>query len=90
MDYVLVISPDGTVIGLWSDEIPWQEIGRVASAPRISSVEFDPETQHWVARDVRTGQEIARGSSRTEVLAEEHRHYSALLESGQFQQEASR
>jgi len=41
-------------------------------APRVSDVEFDPETQEWVAR-LLDGCEIARDVSRDQVIRAERR-----------------
>jgi hypothetical protein len=79
---VLVILPDGTVAGVWSDEVPWHEIGRVAAAPRLSRVEWDPSRQQWVATDIATGQEVAASPSRREALEAEHAYYCRQLAAG--------
>jgi len=81
---VLVILPDGTVAGVWSDEVPWHEIGRVTAAPRLSRVEWDPCRQQWVATDIATGQEVAASPSRREALEAEHAHYCRLLAAGEL------
>ena len=83
-DDVLVILPDGSVTGVWSDEVPWHQIGRVTAAPRLSRVEWDPSRQQWVATDIATGQEVAASPSRREVLEAEHAHYCQLLAAGQL------
>ncbi len=79
---VIVIRPDGVVVGVWCDEIPWQLFG-AASVRRLSSVEFDQAAQEWVATDLRTGNEVARGALRRQVLDAEARHYRNLLERGE-------
>jgi len=81
-DDVLVILPDGSVVGVWSDEVPWHQIGRVTAAPRLSRVEWDPSRQQWVATDIATGREIAASPSRQETLRAEHAHYCELLAAG--------
>jgi len=43
------IDPDGTVRGLWTDEIDWHSLGRLAVA-RASHVEFCPRRQMWCVR----------------------------------------
>ena len=48
----LRIAPDGSVRGLWTDEIDWRPLGRV-SVTRASHVEFCDRRQLWY---VRTGQ----------------------------------
>ncbi|MDR7545488.1 MAG: hypothetical protein QN120_14685 [Armatimonadota bacterium] len=81
MDQVLIITQEGTVTGVWSDDIPWQEFGQVA-CHRLSSVEWDPARQEWVATDLATGRTIAAGPTRTQVLQAEASYYNALLASG--------
>ncbi len=44
------IATDGTVGGLWSDEIDWSSLGRV-SVDRASHVEFSGRRQLWYVRD---------------------------------------
>ena len=84
------ITPDGQVVGLWSDCIDWRSVGRVR-AHRASHVEFDLDTQMWQVRSARrvtrlTGllryllrrsdQEVLYESpSREEALAWEHAHF---------------
>jgi hypothetical protein len=79
---VLVILPDGTVAGVWSDDVPWHEIGKVTAAPRLSWVEWDPSRQQWVATDIATGREVAASHSRREALEAEHAHYCRQLAAG--------
>jgi hypothetical protein len=81
---VLVILPDGTVAGVWSDEVPWHQIGRITATPRLSRVEWDPSRQQWVATDIATGQEVAASPSRREALEAEHAHYCKLLAAGEL------
>ena len=38
---------------------------------RVSDVEFDHNTQEWYAKYIPTGQEIARGKNRNEVIEAE-------------------
>ncbi len=80
MEHVLLLLPDGTLIGVHSDDVPWREVGRIEAAPRLSSVEFDPSRQEWVAIDLATGEEIASGPDRSEVLRREAEHYNRMLE----------
>jgi hypothetical protein len=79
---VLLVLPDGTVVGVWSDDVPWQEVGIVTAVPRLSHVEFDVDRQEWVARDVATGEIVASGPNRAEVLALERAHYVEMLDRG--------
>ena len=46
------ILEDGTVRGLWSDDIDWPALGRV-SVRRASHVEFDARRQLWTVREAR-------------------------------------
>ena len=84
MEDVLLVLPDGTVVGVWSDDVPWQEIGVVTAVPRLSHVEFDVDRQEWVARDAATGEVVASGPSRAEVLVLERAHYVEMLERGEI------
>ena len=84
MEDVLLVLEDGTVVGVWNDDVPWQEIGTVVAAPRLSHVEFDADRQEWVARDAATGEVVASGPSRAEVLARERAHYVGMLERGEI------
>jgi hypothetical protein len=81
---VLLVLPDGTVVGVWSDDVPWQEIGVVTAVPRLSHVEFDVDRQEWVARDAATGEVVASGPNRAEVLALERAHYVEMLDRGEI------
>ncbi|MHC4236433.1 MAG: hypothetical protein ACYSUQ_15050 [Planctomycetota bacterium] len=45
----LRIAPDGTVRGLWDDQIGWPSLGRV-SLQRASYVEFCNRRQMWYVR----------------------------------------
>jgi len=78
----LVFQADGRVRGVYSDSIPWGDLGRIVAMPRASHVEFDPVAQGWLARDARTGTIIAQGPCRAAVLAAEHAHYVAVLRDG--------
>lgn len=48
-------------------------------APRVSDVEFDTETQEWVAR-LLNGQEIARHVNREQVIADERKIIDGMIE----------
>jgi len=52
----LRISPDGIVLGLWTDGVAWTSLGRV-SVRRASHIEFDDRRQLWY---VRAGQPRSR------------------------------
>jgi hypothetical protein len=81
---ILLVLPDGTVVGVWSDDVPWQEIGVITEVSRLSHVEFDVDRQEWVARDTTTGEVVASGPNRAEVLALERAHYVEMLERGEI------
>ncbi len=66
---VLVFTLDGVAVGVYSDAVPWEALGAIVAMPRASRVEFDVTRQRWVACDVRTGEEIASGARRENVLA---------------------
>lgn len=78
MEHVLIVTRTGTVTGLWSDDIPWQDLGHV-TCQRLSQVEWDPGRQEWVATDLATGRVIATSPNRAEVLQAEIDHYNRLL-----------
>ena len=43
------IDPDGTVRGLWTDEIDWSSLGRIV-VRRASHMEFCQRRQRWCVR----------------------------------------
>ncbi len=45
----LRISGDGTIRGLWTDEVDWRQLGPV-QVKRASHVEFDDRRQLWYVR----------------------------------------
>ncbi len=45
----LRITVDGTIRGLWADEVDWRRLGRV-QVKRASHVEFDGRRQLWYVR----------------------------------------
>lgn len=67
METVLRIKPDGTIQCVYTDRFPLRRLG-VLSMRRVTKVEFDPESQEWVARFVKTGEGLARGPSRQGVV----------------------
>ena len=86
----LRIAPDGSVRGLWTDEIDWPSIGRV-SVCRASHVEFCDRRQVWYVRAGRPkgltrrvlqrvlgrpwGEKLHWARSRAAALAWERRQY---------------
>lgn len=81
---VLLVQDDGSLMGLYSDAVPWQAMGTVVAMPRASCVEFDLARQEWVAHDLRTGTDIAVSSSRERVLAAERQYFLCALREGVF------
>ncbi len=45
----LLLFPDGKVVGLYTEEVPLQELGKL-SVTRASSVEFNQARQMWEVR----------------------------------------
>lgn len=74
------ILPDGTVESIYHDEIFGNMDG--LDVERVTDVEFDKESQEWVAKLVATGEEIARGKLRENVLADEVRIVSEMIFNG--------
>jgi len=79
---VIAIRPDGHAIAVYSDAVPFETLGRITAMPRASRVEWDATVQEWVARDVRTGEIVARGRSRETVLRDEYAHYVDMIADG--------
>jgi hypothetical protein len=67
------IAPDGTVRGLWTDEINWTSLGR-AAVERASHVEFCRRRQQWFVRE---GQ--ARNALRALLETLLRRHFGRVL-----------
>jgi hypothetical protein len=65
----LVISPDGTVSGLYTDAVDLHSIGRDMHAKRASTVEWSDTRQEWVVEV--DGAEIAAGTSREACIQAE-------------------
>jgi len=78
----MIFATDGTVKSVYHDELSIFDQGRVNNC-RVTDVEFDNESQEWVATLIKTGQVIAKGKSRNEVLAQEVSIVDALLFDGQ-------
>ncbi len=86
----LRIAPDGTVRGLWTDEIDWPSLGR-SSVRRASHVEYCDRRQQWYVRAARPrswvrrvlqralgrrcGEVLFWAKTRPEALAWEQQHY---------------
>jgi hypothetical protein len=87
----LSIAPDGTVRGLWCDDIDWRSLGPV-SVRRASHVEFCRRRQMWYVRAARPrgtlrrvlqfllqrpcGEILYWADSRAEALAWEGAHFA--------------
>ena len=85
------IAPDGTVRGLWTDEMDWLSLGK-AAVKRASHVEFSERRQLWYVRDGQArkalrafletlirrhfGRVLHWSESRTGALAWEHDYFS--------------
>jgi len=66
MKYVITINANGSVKGLYSDRLPYRELGPLA-IDRASTVEWDAARQVWraVAPD---GKVLAESASRDECI----------------------
>lgn len=76
MDVYRVL-PDGTVLGLWSDEAELTRLGRV-EAWRAGAVRWDARRQAWIA-ELATGERLGPFRTRAEAVAAERRRLGALL-----------
>lgn len=63
---VLTFNPDGTAVGLYTEAIPLQELGRL-SIRRATTIEFDDAIQQWVVRDP-AGSELFHAPGRQQCL----------------------
>ena len=84
------IAPDGTVRGLWTDEVDWPSLGK-AAVERASHVEFCERRQLWYVRAGKPRNRLRRilqlvlhrpfgevlhwAKTRQEALAWEQNHY---------------
>jgi hypothetical protein len=87
----LRIAPDGTVRGLWTDQVDWPSLGR-AAVKRASHVEFCPRRQLWYVREGHSrnalrailetllrrpfGEVLHWARTRAAALAWEQKHYA--------------
>lgn len=69
MKWIVKVLADGSVRTLWNDALPLHALGHVTTT-RASNVEFDEESQLWVARRP-DGRQLATSSSRAAVLRRE-------------------
>ncbi len=77
MDGELLLLPDGRVVGVYTDTIDPRALGPV-HVERATTVEWDPETQEWVATLLSTGEVIARTATRDDAVQRE----VAMLQTG--------
>lgn len=80
----VVFLPDGTLTSIYHDDIFDRDgnlIGKMM-INRVTDVEFDNEKQQWVAKLIKTGEIIATGEKREEVLKEEARIVQEMLFQG--------
>ena len=80
-DLSVICCPDGTTKSVYHDELNIFDQGGVICC-RVTDVEFDNDAQEWVATLIKTGQVIARGRNRQEVLKQEVYIVDDLLFSG--------
>ena len=71
---VLTIKPNGTVVGIYTEIIPFNEIGAL-KINRMTEIEFNNATQEWEAKDM-AGTLSFSHRSRQRCLAWEHQHFS--------------
>ena len=63
---------DGVVYGVYDDRLrPILEALGTMEITRATRVEFEPVSQLWVATYIPTGEVIARGPNRSQVIREE-------------------
>ena len=70
MDAELLLLPDGRVVGVYTDAIDLRALGPV-HVERATTVEWDADTQKWVATLLRTGEVIARTPIREDAVRRE-------------------
>ena len=71
---VLTFGPDGTAVGLYTEAIPLQELGRL-SIRRASTIEYDDARQCWVVGDP-AGTELFRAPGRQQCLDWEREYFN--------------
>lgn len=64
--HVITLAPDGTIRSLWTDRLDLRQFGRIR-VTRASNVEFDEQTQEWVATTPE-GRVLAHGPNRQKVI----------------------
>ena len=76
----VVFLPDGTITSVYRDDV-FDKNGKLL-VRRVTNVEFDNEQQKWVAKLVKTGEIIATGDRRDDVLKEEVKIIQEMLFQG--------
>jgi hypothetical protein len=75
-----IVIRNGTVHAVYDDRTrPILEALGILTVKRASEVEFDAATGEWVACLATTGEEIARGKNRGDVIADEVRYLESQL-----------
>lgn len=77
---MLCVRPDGSIEGLYSDEMRLDEVGDI-EVRRASNVEFDAASGEWVA-ETPDGQVIGRARLRSECIRKEVEFLQAALRAG--------
>ena len=70
----LLLLADGTVQGLYTEEVDLTTLGTILTCNRVSNVDW--ESGWWVARRVEDGVAIAQSTSRSEVLQMEAEYFT--------------
>lgn len=71
MDHTLLIAPDGTLHGVYTDIIDLRTIGPL-TVQRASVVTFDHETQGWISTLLQDGTRLGPFQTRREAVIAEH------------------
>ncbi len=73
---ILTFRTDGTARGLYTDEIPLRELGRL-TCRRVSRIEFDARSQLWEVRPAgRKGSVLFRHASRAACVDWERKAFA--------------
>lgn len=75
MKAALLIEPTGEVIGLYTELIPLQTLGKIQTR-RTTTVEFSEAIQEWQVREPRCGAVYYSNPSRERCLEWERRTFS--------------
>ena len=77
---ILVFTPDGNAVGLYTEIIDLQELG-VLRVTRASSIEFEDKMQAWRVKD-RKGLSLFTSPSHRECIEWEQDYFNNKLERG--------